>query len=286
MKLAELQHFFARAVTTGNGPVDGVEDVFESSGLLTASARLAIYNRAYYYRLLDSLASVFSHTRRILGDSAFERIGLRYVTERPSDHPAVERVGRAFARYLGELRDCAELTDARERALLSGPVVQVAALEWARLCSLVAPDARHLAAATDIEPSAFPDSRLHFVPSLQLLELDPCVLSALAAREEPPMPETAEFELQAGAELRRVGVAVYRQGQAVRHEAVPAIEYQALLAAHAGKRVQEVCATFDTGRSTADAQQAFRVIAGWFSRGWLERGFKCDGDRDGARPAE
>src|SRR5450755_1874238 len=91
--LAELQRYFAAVATSTSGPPSDIDDVFQSSARLSASARLAIYNRGYHHRLLDALASVFTRTKRALGDAEFERLGLSYLAQHPSEHPAVERVG-------------------------------------------------------------------------------------------------------------------------------------------------------------------------------------------------
>ena len=129
MKLAELQRFFAAAATSRSGEIAGLSEVFLGSESLSPSARLAIYNRGYYYRLLDALASVFRQTKRLMGDAAFERQGLAYLAEHASEHAAVERVGRIFPEFL------------RARVLDSQNfLADVAALEWLRLCALVAPN--------------------------------------------------------------------------------------------------------------------------------------------------
>ena len=247
MKLAELQRYFARAATTGSGPLAGLEQVFLGTKSLPASARLAIYNRGYFYRLLDALASVFGETKRVLGQAEFERIGLAYLAEHPSEHAALERIGRGFA---DQLRTVRGVPDA---------VADLAALEWARLCVLVAPDPHTVATAHGIEPVGFPSSRLRFVAALRWLELDPWALSAFAGADRTlSHPRT------------RQGVVVWRAGHLVRHEALEALEFQALGSAANGASMSEVCAVFDSGAATEDAQRAFRVVAGWFSRQWVE----------------
>ena len=247
MKLAELQRYFARAATTGSGPIENLERVFLGTESLSASARLAIYNRGYFYRLLEALASVFAETKRALGQAEFERIGLAYLAQHPSDHAAVERVGRSFA---GQLRTTPGVPSA---------LADLAALEWARLCALVAPDPPKLVSAHSVDPVRFPDSQLQFVSALRWLELDSWALHAFAGANGPA----------ADPQSRR-GVAVWRIGHAVRHEALEALEFRALQLAASGAKMSEVCALFDTGAPQDDAQRAFRVVAAWFSRQWIE----------------
>lgn len=154
MTLAELERYFAAAATSGAGPIAGLDEVFVTRGALSASERIAIYNRGYFYRLLDALAAVFGETKQALGAAEFERLGLAYLAVHPSEHHAVERVGRAFANHL--------------RGVLppSSVIPALAELEWARLSALVAPNPRKLASARELVPGDFPCSYLSFVPSL------------------------------------------------------------------------------------------------------------------------
>ncbi|MET0793090.1 MAG: hypothetical protein ABW061_16340, partial [Polyangiaceae bacterium] len=71
MKLVELERFFAAAATSSTGALADLEQVFSSSAHLSAEARLSIYNRSYFYRQLDALASVFGDTQRVLGELEF-----------------------------------------------------------------------------------------------------------------------------------------------------------------------------------------------------------------------
>jgi hypothetical protein len=248
MKLAELQRYFASAATSGRGPIPGLDEVFRSSESLSVSARLSIYNRGYYFRLLDALRAVFRQTKRVLGDARFERIALGYLARYPSEHPAVERVGRLFSDHLRSL----------ERLPDHAPAL--AALEWARLCALVAPNPQALARADSLRTSQFPGARVRFVPALVCLELDARALQAFAGHAFG----------SSGQEPESSGVAVFRAGHAVSHVALPALEFRALLAATQSETLAQVCALFDTGAEAHDVQRAFRVVSTWFAREWIE----------------
>jgi hypothetical protein len=247
VNLAELQRYFAQAATSGSGPLPDLERVFSGSERLSARERLAIYNRSYFYRLLDALGCVFTQTQRLLGEADFERLGLAYVARNPSQHPAVERFGRAFPEYL-------------RLEAMPAVVVDLASLEWARLCALLAANPPHIASVRDIDGARFPRARLRFVPSLQWLELDPRALRAFVG--DVPSPSEAPAP--------RCGVAVWRRGHAVEHEALDATEWRALRAAASDAALNQVCAVFDTGSADDDVQRAFQVLSRWFARQWLE----------------
>jgi len=246
MTLAELQQYFARAATSGSGPLADLDRVFLGTSRLPASDRMAIYNRGYYLRLLDALGSVFCQTQRALGGPDFERLGLAYLAQHPSEHPAVERVGRSFSEFL--------------RSAAAPPVVDLAALEWARLSALVAANPKSVATIETIDPQRFPEAQLRFVPSLQCLELDPQAL-ALFAEGSPSIVDVGR---------PRCGVAVWRARHAVEHRSLEAEEWQALNLAIAGNKLSEVCSAFDSGSGDADVRRAFQVLSGWFARNWLE----------------
>ncbi|MEI9941743.1 MAG: DNA-binding domain-containing protein [Pseudomonadota bacterium] len=253
MNLAELQHYFARAATSNSGPLPDLDRVFVDSERLSAKDRLAIYNRGYFYRLLDALASVFSQTKRLLGDSDFERLGLAYLVRYPSEHPAVERVGRSFSEYLSS-------------AAAPAIAIDLASLEWARLCALVAPDPVGVATVHAVEPSLFPQARLRFVPSLHRLELEPSALSAFAGEQR------SDADFRAADSPRHVcGVAVWRNQHAVLHQALDAPEWKALASAARGATLSHVCAVFDSGSDAEDVRRAFQVMSAWFARQWLEK---------------
>ena len=224
MKLAELERYFSQTATASGGPPTDLDSVFKGSPALPPHERMAIYNRAYYYRQLEALASVFEETKQALGDARFERCGLAYLTLFPSEHPAIERVGRHFPAYLLTLAD------------VTPDVRTLAALEWARLCALVAANPRTVASVSEIDLPRFPSTRLHFVPSLQVL------------------PQ----------------VAVWRPAHHVLSVPLSALDFAALGAAVAGSTMAEVCAHFD-GEAAEAAGRAFEIVAHWFERQWIER---------------
>jgi hypothetical protein len=248
MKLAELQHFFGTAATSGTGPRAGLDEVFVSDARLSASERLAIYNRSYYYRLLDALCSVFAQTRRVVGSAPFERLALAYLTRHPSEHSAIERVGRLFPQYL------------RASEELSEPIADLAALEWARLSALVAPNPRGLLVTADFEKAWLPSAQLRLVPALHWLQLDSAALNAFAG---------AELSAQLAASTPTT-VAVWRRRHEVVHEALPELELEALQLAAAGASIARICACFEAGSVAEDTQRAFRMLSRWLSRQWLE----------------
>jgi len=247
MNLAELERYFARVATSTSGPPEDLAEVFKDSPRLSARELMRIYNRGYHYRLLGVLASVFERTRAALGASEFERLGLWYLAQNPSQHPAVERVGRRFAEFLSEA------------PTLDRAIVDLARLEWARLRALVAADGSHVAASA-LDAARFPAQTLRFVPAFVPLELSVGALARFAT-DGIDAPEPGHDEQR--------GVVVYRRRHAVVHQVVSAEEFTAIMLAEAGQTMSGTCAAFDTGREAEDIGRAFAAISGWFERGWI-----------------
>jgi hypothetical protein len=253
MNLAELERYFAAVATSTSGPPAGLAEVFKNSANLPASALLGIYNRGYHYRLLGALSSVFARTKLALGEPEFERLGLQYLAHHPSEHPAVERVGRVFPEYLAELGG------------LSPELPDLARLEWARLCALVAADPSDVVLASAIDAATFPSSRLRFVASLGVISIDARALASFRGASG------AATERSSDAAATHVGVAVWRRRYAVQHQALASVEFEALQLARAGASVSHFCAVFESGSEVDDAAAAFRVVATWFAREWIDK---------------
>ncbi len=242
MNLSELERYFARVATSTSGPPADLSEVFKDSPSLPARELMRIYNRAYHYRLLGVLASVFERVHIALGQGEFERLGLLYLAQYPSQHPAVERVGRHFAEFLAQSTE------------LDPAIVDLARLEWARLLALVAPDSNSVD-ATSIDAARFPSQNVRFIASLETLELSARSLALFAGDDS--MNDA------------RCGVVVFRSRYVVTHDVVPALEFGALVLARAGEPLSRVCSAFDTGQETADISRAFAVISSWFARSWI-----------------
>src|ERR1035438_8767523 len=97
MNLATLQREMAAAVmlplTTDEGmraeAADGramtevAERFIAPNSRLSAFERLEIYNRQYWFRVLDALADDFPALRAVVGGLIFEKLSIQYLTAHP-----------------------------------------------------------------------------------------------------------------------------------------------------------------------------------------------------------
>lgn len=125
--------------------------------------RLEIYGEAYRLRLLEALSVDFPAVRALVGEQAFDQLGLDYIARYPSQHFSIRYFGASFSRLL------AEEGAYRDRPYLA----EMAAFEWALGEAFDAAEAAviSLEAVAAVPPPAWADMRLRFHPTLRRLDL-------------------------------------------------------------------------------------------------------------------
>ena len=104
--LAQLQHRMAGAVmqplsrgdrmrrkVNGRSMEREAETFIKPNDRLTSFERLEIYNRQYWFRVLDSFAEDFPGLRMVVGEAAFWRVARAYLTECPSRSFTMRNLG-------------------------------------------------------------------------------------------------------------------------------------------------------------------------------------------------
>jgi hypothetical protein len=137
MSLAELQRQMAAAVMTpltpdedmrANAPdgrlmADVAAAFIAPNSRLTPFERLEIYNRQYWYRVLDALAEDFPALRAVVGSRAFQQLSIEYFTAHPSRSFSMRNLGSKLVEWLA-----AHPQHAGRRQRLALDVVRI---EWA-----------------------------------------------------------------------------------------------------------------------------------------------------------
>lgn len=244
MSLRDAQQALWRAVRFDPTPADALAQ-FADGPRLDAAASLAVYRNMYWYRQVDALTEMFPKTHAALGAERFTKLACHYIRQHPSQHPALEFLGRALPDFLR--------TRAPEQA-------DLARLEWFRSLALVAPDPAAIARAGEIVPEAFPGARLSFVASLYVTDVDRAALLAYGHDETDLAPHLDDEG--------RVQVAVYRRGFSVRQLPLARAEASALQTARRGVTVAALLA--EVPATDDGIQHAFRMIHSWFARDWIE----------------
>jgi len=100
--LAEFQRRIAGAVM---GPLNAsisteAKDLVKPNDRLTATERLAIYHRQYWYRILDSFGEDFPGLWTVLGERAFQRLSRAYLADCPSQSFTLRNLGSRLEAWL------------------------------------------------------------------------------------------------------------------------------------------------------------------------------------------
>jgi hypothetical protein len=175
MNLLELQRRMSQDVMRPLAPAFAMQPIPEQglpsdeiaasyikpNSLLTSFERLEIYNRQYWFRVIDAVSEDFPALRAVLGRERFDSLVLAYLRENPSTSFTLRNLGARLPAWLASYPE------------LTGPqhalAVDVARLEWAYIeafdrASLMPLGWEDLAALGR-------DSTLRLQPHLQLLDL-------------------------------------------------------------------------------------------------------------------
>jgi len=139
MNLLTLQCKVARAVMTpltrsermrrvapdGRSLSAVAKQIIKPNDRLSSFERLEIYNRQYWFRVLDAFSDDFPGLRAVLGDRRFDAVAKAYLTDCPSRSFTMRDLGSRLESWLRKHADYA-----RERQQLALDMVR---LEWAEI---------------------------------------------------------------------------------------------------------------------------------------------------------
>jgi hypothetical protein len=183
--LLELQRRMTKAVMQ---PLTGAERMQRTSGdgrsmaaeasafikpnsLLTSFERLEIYNRQYWFRILDSLAEDFPGLRAVIGQKQFDAVARKYLTDCPSQSFTLRNLG---SRLFSWLEAHAEFTKPHGDLALD-----MVRLEWAHIEAFDSAERQPL---TPTQISGLNgDTKLSLQPYIRLLKLQYAVDDILLA---------------------------------------------------------------------------------------------------------
>jgi hypothetical protein len=288
MSLAELQREMAaavmmpligdenmRAVAPDGRPMDTVAASFIApNSRLSAFERLEIYNRQYWYRVLDALAEDFPALRAVVGGRAFEALSIAYLTAHPSRSFSMRNLGSKLAEWLDSNPDFA----GRRQRL----AVDVTRIEWAFVEAFDGADRAPL--TLDQIATLDAGSRLALQAHLRLIALDYEADDLVLALHDRQKRETSEAgQKHEGGEaapaklpkLRRkpTWVAAHRVDLTVYYRRLKREEFLTLEAIRQGLPLAEA---LEAGFRSSAIHEARRpaVVREWFAN-WAEFGWIC-----------
>ncbi|HEY1902540.1 MAG TPA: DNA-binding domain-containing protein [Terracidiphilus sp.] len=293
MGLAELQRQMAAAIMMpltpdedmrANAP-DGramtavAQSFIAPNSRLTPFERLEIYNRQYWYRVLDALAEDFPALRAVVGSRAFGQLSIEYLTAHPSRSFSLRNLGSHLVAWLA---DHPEFAGRRQRLALD-----VVRIEWAFVEAF--DNAERTPLTLDQIATLDGGSALGLQPHLRLLALDyaadELVLDlhkqqkrgtseAGVKHEDGPEPPARLPKLR----RRPTWVAAHRVDNAVYYRRLDREEFLTLTGLRAGQPLGEA---LETGFRDCRKPEARRpaLVRAWFSI-WAELGWVCAPELD------
>lgn len=254
----------------GRAMTDVAAEFIKPNDRLTPFERLQLYNRMYWFRLLDIMHDDNPGLRAVLGDKRFTKMIEAYLTKYPS---------RSFT-----LRNlCSRLTQfLREEPVWTAPdtalAIEVSRFEWAQT---IAFDEGSLPVLTAAEIGATSPDRLklRLQPYLTLLELDHPVDDYVIAVKQRNALRTEASNAVDGVRaagkprkvtrprLGKIFVAVHRLKNRLYYKRLERPAFLVLEALQAGDSLAKAIPA--AGRGVSPEQ-----VGGWFST-WMELGWLC-----------
>jgi hypothetical protein len=293
MSLEQIQREMAAAVMTpltadeemrrqslDGRPMDHVAASFIApNSKLSSFERLEIYNRQYWFRILNALAEDFPALQSVIGSRAFGALSIAYLTAHPSRSFTLRNLGSNLASWLIQNPHFAG-----RRADLA---VDVARIEWAFVEAFDGVEHEPLT----IEQIATLDgsSHLSLQPHLQLVELQYPIDDLVLNLHKLEKRQTTEAGLQHDendhapaklGQLRRkpTWLAAHRVDYSVYYLRLKRGEFHTLSAIRAGRPLAEA---IEAGVTIArvPAPRRPQLVRQWFTA-WAELGWICAPDLD------
>jgi len=297
MNLLTLQRTMARAVMqplTRSENMSGVAPngermkkyaarFIKPNDRLTSFERLEIYNRQYWWRVLESLAADFPGLQAILGNRRFEDLSRAYLIEHPSHSFTMRNLGSDLKSWLEKNPKWA---GSRQKMALD-----MIRLEWADIEAFDGAQEEPLK-MEDAARSEGANLRLRLQPYVRLLDLrypvDKLLLKVKDLNEDTEVSSNTFRERRkhkqvlAVAKLKpaRIFLAVHRVDNSVYFRRLDANEYGLLLAIQNGKTLgQAVTHAFGKKAGVSELDLA-QQVSGWFQN-WMSFGWFCAGTGKG-----
>jgi hypothetical protein len=288
MNLETLQRHVARAVMTpltrsermrraapdGRSLAAVAKKIIKPNDRLTSFERLEIYNRQYWFRVLDGFSDDFPGLRAILGDRRFDAVARAYLTDCPSRSFTMRDLGSRLEFWLRK-----RPSFSRGRQQLALDMVR---LEWAEIETFDSASAPPISAdsLSGADPAKL---RLHLQPYIRLLDLRYPVDDLLLAIKHDNGTNVASNAMNERQKRKKVSavarlkpapvfLAIHRLENTVYFRRLEREEFILLAALRDGCTLERaVVAAFRSSKIPADQRAAYAAawFQNWASLGWF-----------------
>ena len=253
--------------------------IIKPNDRLTSFERLEIYNRQYWFRILDCFYDDYPGLRAVIGQRKFDRLARAYLAKHPSASFSLRNLGSRLEKFL-------RAEPKWIPAKLSRLALDMARIEWA---NIVAFDegAKPVVDVDELLGREPAKVRLALQPYITLLDVqypvDDLLLAAKRGDERLRGEASNAVEIHdrhtARLNIRRLKpnqqyISVHRMNCSVYYKPLTRQQYEVLGALHRGAPLEKACAVLlkrrgnDTKTIAVDVQKWFQE---WSSFGWFCR---------------
>jgi hypothetical protein len=266
--------------TDGSPMKDLAAEFIKPNDRLDSFERLEIYNKQYWFRVLDCLYDDYPGLKAVVGERKFMKLITAYLTRYQSDSYTMRDLGNRLEKFL------------QEEPALAAPRLELALdmtrFEWAQVVAFDG-EAKPPISSDDVLDT--PPDRLRFglQPYLSLLDLDFAVdeiLAAVKKRESDVLRGEASNAIESAPKARtnlkrlrmpnreKVYLAVHRHENLLYYKRLEPEEFRILVGLGRGESVEQACldALTNTERTGVDWPAEIKKwftnasALGWFCR--------------------
>jgi Putative DNA-binding domain len=248
---------------------------------LTSFERLEIYNRVYWFRVLDCLYDDYPGLRAVLGEQRFMKLITAYLAKYPSASFTLRNLGSRLEKFIRE--------EPKWAAPHAGMALDMVRFEWAQVVAFDDP-AKPSITPDDILDAKPEKLRLGLQPYLSLLQLeyavdefliavqksDSDILRSEASNIIEAMPKASRRSRKKvrPPKRQRVHLAVHRFDNMLYYKRLEPEAFAILSALRAGKTVANACAIGVRAGKRSGVNWSARIkdwFNDWSSLGWFCR---------------
>jgi len=250
--------------------------IIKPNDCLTSFERLEIYNRQYWFRVLDCFYDDYPGLRAVLGDQKFDRLARAYLARCPSESFSLRNLGR---RVEGFLRAEPKWTAPHNQLALD-----MVRIEWANIVAFDegAKPTIHVDDLLGRDPAKV---RLALQSYITLLEVrypvDDLLIAAKKGDDRLRGEASNAVALQhkrarrisfRGLKPQPLYIAVHRMENSVYYKSLTREQFAILQALQQGASIEKACAFLSKRRAPAGknwASELQRWFKEWTSFGWF-----------------